>query len=50
MTPPTSSPRSTKRWACSEVSFVVLYDANVLYPSTLRDLLIRIAQAGLVQA
>lgn len=30
--------------------FVVLYDANVLYPSTLRDLLIRIAQAGLVQA
>jgi predicted nucleic acid-binding protein len=32
------------------VPFVVLYDANVLYPSTLRDLLIRIAQAGLVQA
>lgn len=32
------------------MSFVVLYDANVLYPSTLRDLLIRIAQAGLVQA
>jgi hypothetical protein len=32
------------------VSFVVLYDADVLYPSTLRDLLIRIAQAGLVQA
>jgi predicted nucleic acid-binding protein len=32
------------------VSFVVLYDANVLYPSTLRDLLIRIAAAGLVQA
>jgi predicted nucleic acid-binding protein len=32
------------------VSFVVVYDANVLYPSTLRDLLIRIAQAGLVQA
>lgn len=30
--------------------FVVVYDANVLYPSTLRDLLIRIAQAGLVQA
>lgn len=29
---------------------VVLYDANVLYPSTLRDLLIRVAQAGLVQA
>jgi predicted nucleic acid-binding protein len=32
------------------VPFVVVYDANVLYPSTLRDLLIRIAQAGLVQA
>ncbi|GAA1748196.1 PIN domain-containing protein [Streptomonospora arabica] len=30
--------------------FVVLYDANVLYPSTLRDLLLRLAQAGLVQA
>lgn len=32
------------------MSFVVLYDANVLYPSTLRDLLIRVAQAGLIQA
>jgi predicted nucleic acid-binding protein len=32
------------------VAFVVLHDANVLYPNTLRDLLIRIAQAGLVQA
>lgn len=32
------------------LAFVVLYDASVLYPSTLRDLLIRIAQAGLVQA
>jgi len=32
------------------VPFVVLYDANVLYPSTLRDLLIRVAEAGLVQA
>jgi hypothetical protein len=32
------------------VSFVVLYDATVLYPSALRDLLIRVAQAGLVQA
>ncbi|MGA6162807.1 PIN domain-containing protein [Amycolatopsis magusensis] len=29
---------------------VVLYDACVLYPSTLRDLLIRLAQAGLVRA
>lgn len=32
------------------MAFVVIYDANVLYPSALRDLLIRIAQAGLVQA
>ncbi|MEX2291453.1 MAG: PIN domain-containing protein [Mycobacteriales bacterium] len=32
------------------MSFIVVYDANVLYPSTLRDLLIRIAQAGLVGA
>lgn len=32
------------------MAFVVIYDANVLYPSTLRDLLIRIAQAGQVQA
>ena len=28
----------------------VVYDANVLYPNTLRDLLIRAAQAGLVSA
>ncbi|MGH3381453.1 MAG: PIN domain-containing protein [Actinoallomurus sp.] len=32
------------------MTFVVVYDANVLYGNTLRDLLIRIAQAGLVQA
>lgn len=30
--------------------FVVVYDANVLYPSTLRDLLIRVAMVGMVQA
>jgi hypothetical protein len=30
--------------------FVVVYDANVLYPNALRDLLLRIAQSGLVQA
>lgn len=30
--------------------FTVLYDSNVLYPSTLRDVLIRVAMAGLVQA
>ncbi len=29
---------------------VAVYDANVLYPSTLRDLLIRLAQAGVVRA
>ena len=29
---------------------VVVYDANLLYPAPLRDLLIRIAQAGLVRA
>ena len=32
------------------MAFIVVYDANVLYPNTLRDLLIRINQAGLVQA
>ena len=32
------------------MTFVVIYDANVLYPSTLRDVLIRSAQTGLVQA
>lgn len=29
---------------------IAVYDANVLYPAPLRDLLIRLAQAGLVQA
>jgi len=32
------------------MTFIVVYDANVLFPNTLRDLLIRIAQSGLVQA
>jgi hypothetical protein len=32
------------------MAFIAVYDACVLYPSTLRDLLIRIAQVGLVQA
>jgi hypothetical protein len=27
----------------------VLYDANILYPAPLRDLFIRLAQAGLVR-
>ncbi|MFJ4171428.1 PIN domain-containing protein [Paenarthrobacter sp. NPDC089714] len=30
--------------------FTVVYDANVLYPSALRDLLVRVAQSGLVHA
>lgn len=32
------------------MTFTVVYDANVLYPNTLRDLLIRIAQSGIVHA
>lgn len=32
------------------MAFVVVYDASVLYPNTVRDLLIRIAQSGLAQA
>jgi predicted nucleic acid-binding protein len=32
------------------VPFTVIYDANVLYPAPLRDLLIRLAQTRLVQA
>jgi predicted nucleic acid-binding protein len=32
------------------MTFTVVYDANVLYPNTLRDLLIRIAQSGAVLA
>jgi hypothetical protein len=32
------------------MSFVVVYDASVLFPTTLRDLLLRVAQSSLVQA
>jgi hypothetical protein len=32
------------------VAFVAIYDASVLDPNTLRDLLLRIAQSDLVQA
>lgn len=32
------------------MAFIVLYDSNVLYPNTVRDLLIRLAQHGIVQA
>lgn len=30
--------------------FTVVYDANVLYPSMLRDVLIRLANTGIFQA
>jgi hypothetical protein len=32
------------------VAFIVVYDANVLFPAPLRDLLIRLSVAGIVQA
>lgn len=32
------------------MSFVVVYDACVLYPPPLRDLLVRVARTGVVQA
>jgi len=32
------------------MAFIAVYDSNVLYPSLLRDILIRLAQRGLVQA
>ena len=32
------------------MAFVVVYDACVLYPAPLRDLLLRVAHAGLVRA
>ena len=32
------------------MAFIVVYDACVLHPATLRDLLIRIAEAGIVRA
>ena len=33
-----------------EQPVTAVYDANTLYPAPLRDLLIRLAQAGLVRA
>jgi hypothetical protein len=30
------------------MGFLVIYDASVLYPPTLRDVLIRVAQEGMV--
>jgi len=32
------------------MAFVVIYDACVLYAAPLRDLLVRVAQAGVVRA
>lgn len=32
------------------MAFVVIYDACVLYPNTLRDLLIRVGQSGFIRA
>jgi predicted nucleic acid-binding protein len=32
------------------MAFIAIYDANVLYPGSLRDLLIRLGQTGLFQA
>lgn len=32
------------------VASIVVYDANVIYPGSLRDLLVRLARAGLVEA
>jgi hypothetical protein len=32
------------------MGFIVIYDASVLYPPTLRDVLIRVAQEGMVHA
>jgi hypothetical protein len=48
--PPTSWQLSRKISDCTDVTFTVLYDANVLYPNVLRDVLIRLAQTGLVHA
>jgi len=31
------------------VAFTVVYDANVLYPAPLRDLLIRVGMTGVVR-
>lgn len=48
--PPTTSPPCPKTSDSTDVTFTVLYDANVLYPNVLRDVLIRLAQTGLVHA
>lgn len=48
--PRTSWPRCPRTSDSTDVTFTVLYDANVLYPNVLRDVLIRLAQTGLVHA
>ncbi|MGW1741225.1 hypothetical protein ACWCPQ_20745 [Nocardia sp. NPDC001965] len=47
--PPMSSPNWDRNWV-SEMACVVVYDANVLYGNTLRDMMIRVARSRLVQA
>jgi predicted nucleic acid-binding protein len=39
-----------KSWVCTKMSFVVLLDANVLFPFTLRDFLVTLATTELYQA
>src|SRR3954464_7940809 len=44
-------PRLRKRtWATDVAAFTALYDACVLYPAPLRDLLMQLALTGLFQA
>lgn len=52
MRPSTNSRRwaKTSTWATNRVAPVALYDACVLYPAPLRDLLMRLALADLFQA
>ena len=42
--------RRSTAWATDPVAFVVVYDACVLYPAPLRDLLIRLGASGIVRA
>jgi hypothetical protein len=51
MPPSTSSlPKRRSTTSGTRLAFVVIYDACVLYPAPVRDLLIRIARTGLVRA
>ena len=42
--------RKSTAWATDPEAFVVVYDACVLYPAPLRDLLIRLGASGIVRA